>query len=93
MALAWSSPTLTIGFAAIRGAAVGALSLVSQHVISLWFVTRRVPMTSMAFACLFVGMIAAVRLGRRERHADGLSGHRGISRDATIPAEMPSRRD
>jgi MFS family permease len=41
MSVAWSPLTLTIGFAAIRGAAVGALSLVSQHVINLWFVTRR----------------------------------------------------
>jgi len=41
MALTSSALTLTIGFAAIRGAAVGALSLVSQHVINLWFVTRR----------------------------------------------------
>ena len=41
MASAWSALTLTIGFAAIRGAAVGGLSLVSQHVINLWFVTRR----------------------------------------------------
>ena len=38
MALTSSALTLTIGFAAIRGAAVGALSLVSQHVINLWFV-------------------------------------------------------
>jgi MFS family permease len=35
MALAWSHLTLTLGFAAIRGAAVGALSLVSQRVINL----------------------------------------------------------
>ena len=41
MALTWSALTLTIGFAALRGAAVGGLSLVSQHVINLWFVTRR----------------------------------------------------
>ena len=41
MALTWSALTLTIGFAALRGAAVGALSLVSQHVINLWFVARR----------------------------------------------------
>ena len=41
MALTWSALTLTIGFAAIRGAVVGALSLVSQHVINLWFVTQR----------------------------------------------------
>jgi sugar phosphate permease len=32
---------LTIGFAALRGATIGGLSLVSQHVINLWFVTRR----------------------------------------------------
>jgi MFS family permease len=41
MALTWSTLTLAIGFAALRGAAVGALSLVSQHVINLWFVSRR----------------------------------------------------
>jgi MFS family permease len=41
MALASSALTLTIGFAALRGAAVGALALVSQHVINLWFVSRR----------------------------------------------------
>lgn len=41
MALTWSALTLTIGFAALRGAAVGGLSLVSQHVINLWFVARR----------------------------------------------------
>lgn len=41
MALTWSALTLTIGFAALRGATIGGLSLVSQHVINLWFVTRR----------------------------------------------------
>ena len=41
MALAHSALTLTIGFALLRGSAVGALSLVSQHVINLWFVERR----------------------------------------------------
>jgi MFS family permease len=41
MALSNSALTLTIGFAALRGSAVGALSLVSQHVINLWFVHRR----------------------------------------------------
>jgi MFS family permease len=41
IASAHSALTLTVGFAAIRGAAVGALSLVSQHVINLWFVARR----------------------------------------------------
>jgi MFS family permease len=41
MASSNSAFSLTIGFAALRGAAIGALSLVSQHVINLWFVTRR----------------------------------------------------
>ena len=41
MALAHSALTLIIGFALLRGAAVGALSLVSQHVINQWFVERR----------------------------------------------------
>jgi MFS family permease len=41
MALTWSALTLAIGFAVLRGATIGGLSLVSQHVINLWFVTRR----------------------------------------------------
>jgi MFS family permease len=41
MGLTSSVFTLTIGFAALRGATIGGLSLVSQHVINLWFVTRR----------------------------------------------------
>ena len=41
MALTQSALTLTLGFALLRGSAVGALSLVSQHVINLWFVHRR----------------------------------------------------
>lgn len=41
MAVTWSALTLTIGFAALRGATIAGLSLVSQHVINLWFVTRR----------------------------------------------------
>jgi MFS family permease len=41
MALTSSALTLTIGFAALRGVTIGGLSLVSQHVINLWFVTRR----------------------------------------------------
>jgi MFS family permease len=41
MALSSSVLFLTMAFAALRGSAVGALSLVSQHVINLWFVTRR----------------------------------------------------
>ena len=41
MGLSNSALTVTIGFAVLRGSAVGALSLVSQHVINLWFVHRR----------------------------------------------------
>jgi sugar phosphate permease len=41
MASVHSALALTVGFAALRGATVGGLSLVSQHVINLWFVTRR----------------------------------------------------
>jgi MFS family permease len=41
MALTWSALTLAIGFAVLRGATIGGLSLVSQHVINLWFVARR----------------------------------------------------
>ena len=41
MASSSSALSLTIGFAALRGAAIRALSLVSQHGINLWFVTRR----------------------------------------------------
>jgi MFS family permease len=41
MASSHSALSLTIAFAALRGSAIGALSLVSQHVINLWFVTRR----------------------------------------------------
>ena len=32
---------LLVGFGLLRGAAIGGLSLVSQHVINLWFVQRR----------------------------------------------------
>ena len=54
MALSSSALTLTIGFAALRGSAVGALSLVSQHVINLWFVHRR----GMAAAAASLGLAA-----------------------------------
>jgi MFS family permease len=51
MALTQSAPTLMLGFALLRGSAVGALSLGSQHVINLWFVHRR----GMAAAAASVG--------------------------------------
>jgi MFS family permease len=41
MACVQSAPTLLIGFALLRGAAIGGLSLVSQHVVNLWFVRQR----------------------------------------------------
>jgi MFS family permease len=41
MALIQSGLALLVGFALLRGAAIGGLSLVSQHVVNLWFVQRR----------------------------------------------------
>lgn len=41
MAVVHSELTLILGFALLRGTAVGGLSLVSQHVVNLWFVRRR----------------------------------------------------
>lgn len=41
MALVQSGLMLLIGFALLRGTAIGGLSLVSQQVVNLWFVQRR----------------------------------------------------
>jgi MFS family permease len=41
MAAVQSALMLLIGFAMLRGAAIGGLSLVSQQVVNLWFVRRR----------------------------------------------------
>ena len=41
MALVDSRWMLLVGFALLRGAAIGGLSLVSQQVVNLWFVQRR----------------------------------------------------
>lgn len=41
MAFVESTMTLLIGFALLRGMAIGGLSLVSQQVVNLWFVHRR----------------------------------------------------
>jgi len=58
MASSNSALSLTIGFAALRGAAIGALSLVSQHVINLWFVTRRgLAAGAVSFALALGGMV------------------------------------
>jgi len=47
--------TLAIGFVLIRGLGQGSLSLVSQHVVSLWFVRRR----GLAIGLLGLGMAVA----------------------------------
>jgi MFS family permease len=41
MAFIQSGLALLVGFALLRGAAIGGLSLVSQQVVNLWFVQRR----------------------------------------------------
>ncbi|MGT2503208.1 MFS transporter [Bradyrhizobium guangxiense] len=41
MAAVQSAMTLLVGFALLRGAAIGGLGLVSQQVVNLWFVRRR----------------------------------------------------
>ena len=41
MALIQSGAMLLVGFALLRGTAIGGLSLVSQQVVNLWFVQRR----------------------------------------------------
>lgn len=41
MAFVQSGLMLLLGFALLRGAAIGGLSLVSQQVVNLWFVQRR----------------------------------------------------
>ena len=41
MSMVQSATMLLVGFALLRGAAIGGLSLVSQQVVNLWFVRRR----------------------------------------------------
>lgn len=54
MALVQSEVMLLIGFALLRGAAIGGLSLVSQQVVNLWFVQRR----GLAAAAASLGLAA-----------------------------------
>lgn len=54
MALVDSKLMLLVGFALLRGAAIGGLSLVSQQVVNLWFVQRR----GMAAAAASLGLAA-----------------------------------
>lgn len=54
MALIQSGAALLLGFALLRGTAIGGLSLVSQQVVNLWFVRRR----GMAAAAASLGLAA-----------------------------------
>jgi MFS family permease len=56
MACAQSALALTLGFALLRGSAVGALSLVSQHVINLWFIHHRGMAAAASVGCALGGM-------------------------------------
>ena len=58
MALVDSAAMLLVGFGLLRGAAIGGLSLVSQHVINLWFVQRR----GLAAAASSLGLAAGSML-------------------------------
>jgi MFS family permease len=54
MALVQSGVMLLVGFALLRGTAIGGLSLVSQQVVNLWFVQRR----GLAAAAASLGLAA-----------------------------------
>jgi MFS family permease len=54
MALVQSELMLLLGFALLRGTAIGGLSLVSQQVVNLWFVQRR----GIAAAAVSLGLAA-----------------------------------
>jgi MFS family permease len=58
MALVQSALMLLLGFALLRGAAIGGLSLVSQQVVNLWFVRRRGIAAAAASLGLAAGSIA-----------------------------------
>jgi len=62
MAFVNSALALFFGFAALRGAAVGALSLVSLHVVNLWFVRKRGLATAAATMGLALGAIVFPRV-------------------------------
>jgi MFS family permease len=49
---------LLVGFALLRGTAIGGLSLVSQHVVNLWFVRRR----GIAAAAASLGLAAGTMI-------------------------------
>ncbi len=58
MATVQSAMTLLVGFALLRGAAIGGLSLVSQQVVNLWFVRRR----GIAAAAASLGLAAGAMI-------------------------------
>jgi len=58
MATVQSTMTLLVGFALLRGAAIGGLSLVSQQVVNLWFVRRR----GIAAAAASLGLAAGAMI-------------------------------
>ena len=62
MALVKSVMTLLIGFALLRGMAIGGLSLVSQQVVNLWFVHRRGIAAAAASLGLAVGSMVFPQL-------------------------------
>jgi MFS family permease len=61
MALIQSGLMLLIGFALLRGTAIGGLSLVSQQVVNLWFVQRRGIAAAAASLGLAVGSMVFPR--------------------------------
>src|SRR5205085_1283749 len=62
MALVQSGLMLLVGFALLRGAAIGGLSLVSQQVVNLWFVQRRGVAPAAASLGLAAGSMAFPQL-------------------------------
>jgi MFS family permease len=62
MAAVQSGLMLLVGFALLRGAAIGGLSLVSQQVVNLWFVRRRGIAAAAASLGLAVGSMVFPQL-------------------------------
>lgn len=62
MAFVHSEMMLLLGFALLRGTAIGGLSLVSQHVVNLWFVQRRGIAAAAASLGLAVGSMTFPQL-------------------------------
>lgn len=63
MAFIHSWVMLLLGFALLRGAAIGGLALVSQHVVNLWFVQRRGIAAAAASLGLAAGSMIFPKLG------------------------------